>query len=93
MTMESLEIIFGRKLQLNITRLLPSSKEEQQISAKNTGTRICLSSTSSMESTMMSRIEMLVVNLMISLWRRFRQSGRDLRRRNDHSHWNIGGQR
>jgi len=78
MAMESLEIDSGRKSQLSTTRMLPSSKEEQQCSAKNTGTRICLSLTSSMESTMMSIIEMLVVNLMISLWRRFGQSGRDL---------------
>jgi hypothetical protein len=53
MAMESLEIVFGRKLQLNITSMLRSNKEEQHISAKNTGTRICLSSTSSMESIMM----------------------------------------
>jgi len=89
--MESLEIAFGRKLQLNITSMLPSSKGEQQCSAKNTGTRICLSLTSSMESTRRWRIDMQVVNLMISLWRRFVQSRRNLWKRNDHSHWNIGG--
>jgi hypothetical protein len=52
MTMESLETAFGRKLQLNITNMLPSSKEEHQCNAKNTGIRIYISLTSSMESTM-----------------------------------------